>query len=239
MAPPEYSTDFVERMIWRRGRLHPIETLHPARTALIVVDMQRVFMDEGALLECPAARAIVPTINRLSAAVRATGGSVIFLAMTLGPDEADGWDNLLTRQMAPERGQIMRESVTPGARGHELWPDIKVADGDRIVHKNRFGGFSGTKGRLATMLRDAGCDTVLITGTITNVCCETTAREAAAEDFKTIMISDANGGRSPEQDLATYSVFLDVFGDVRTAGEIIAMLEEGARKAQAGSRRIA
>ena len=104
-----------------------------------------------------------------------------------------------------------------------------LRDADPVVHKNRFGGFIGSQGRLQRVLCELGVDTVLIVGTVTNVCCETTAREAAAYDFRTIMISDANGGRSAEEDAWTYAVCLASYGDVMTADEAMERLVPPAR----------
>ncbi len=94
-----------------------------------------------------------------------------------------------------------------------------------MVSKNRFGAFMGSQGRLETLLRDAGVDTVLITGTVTNMCCETTAREAAMLSFKTIMVSDGNAGRTDEEHNATLTAFLQGLGDVHTTDDVVAMFE--------------
>ena len=77
----------VERVVERRGREHVYEDLDPARTALIVVDMQNAFMlPEVAHALCPMAEQIVPNINRLARAVRATGGTVVWIKTTFTPD---------------------------------------------------------------------------------------------------------------------------------------------------------
>ena len=68
-------------------------------------------------------------------------------------------------------------------------------------------------------------DTLLVTGTLTNVCCESTARDAMMRDFKTVMISDANAARSLADHLAGLRTFVQVFGDVRSTKEVVALLE--------------
>lgn len=223
-----YGDDLVERIIWRRGRLHTFETLEAASTALVVVDMQNAFMAPGAPLEIPMARDIVPAINRLADAVRRAGGHVIFLQMTQGPDKRDYWTILNEYVLSPDKGAELARALSKGAEGHALWPDLDVKPGDDIVLKNRFSGFCGTGGALAGLLRDKECDTVLIAGTVTNVCCESTAREAAMHDFKTVMVSNANASRSIEDDHRAYAAFIDAFGDVRTSDEVIALLEASA-----------
>jgi ureidoacrylate peracid hydrolase len=225
MSDIEYSDELVERVIWRRGRLHPFETIEAAKTALIVVDLQNAFMAHGAPLEIPAARDIIPQVNQLARAVRRTGGKVIFLRMIQGPDKGHYWKILNEYVLSPDKGERASKALFEDAEGSALWPDLEVEDSDLIVTKNRFSGFCGTDGRLAALLREHSLDTVLITGTVTNVCCESTAREAAMHDFKTIMISDGNASRSEQDDHRAYAAFIDAFGDVRTSVDVIEMLQ--------------
>ena len=227
MDANRYPRDVVDRVLARRGRLHAFESLESARTALLVVDMQTGFLREGSPGEMPSAREIVPGINRLADATRAAGGQVVWIISTYGPNESDRWPVLFDHIMSPERAAAFRGILTEGVEDHAVWPLLRQADGDAVVAKNRFSGFVGSAGRLESLLRERGIDTVLIVGTVTNVCCESTAREAAMLDFKTIMVSDANAGRSEAEDIETYSVFLAAFGDVMTADEVIALLEAG------------
>ena len=213
----------IDRVMRRRGRLHAYEKLDAARTALLVVDLQVHFMRAGSPSEMPSARAVVPAVNRLAAVLRGLGGHVVWVVSTYGPDADREWANL-RRVLGEEAAALFRGGLSEGADGHALWPDLDRRDGDPLVHKNRFGAFIGSQGRLERLLHDLGVDTVLVVGTVTNVCCESTAREAAAFDFKTIMVSDANGGRSAEEDVWTYAVCLATYGDVMTADEVLERL---------------
>ena len=223
MEPPQIPQRVIDRVLRRRGRLHVYESLDAASTALLVVDLQVHFMREGSPSEMPSARAIVPTVNRLAGTLRARGGHVVWVVSTYGPDEARNWANL-DIVLGEEAAAVFRGGLSEGAAGHAIWPDLDVRETDPLVHKNRFGGFIGSQGQLEQVLRDRGVDTVLVVGTVTNVCCETTAREAAAYDFKTVMISDANAGRSAEEDAWTYAVCFATYGDVLTADEVIQRL---------------
>ena len=223
MEPPQIPQRVIDRVLRRRGRLHVYESLDAASTALLVVDLQVHFMREGSPSEMPSARAIVPTVNRLAGTLRARGGHVVWVVSTYGPDEERNWANLDV-VLGEEAAAVFRGGLSEGAAGHAIWPDLDVRESDPLVHKNRFGGFIGSQGRLAQVLRDRGVDTVLVVGTVTNVCCETTAREAAAYDFRTVMISDANAGRSAEEDAWTYAVCFATYGDVLTADEAIERL---------------
>jgi len=82
----------VDRVVARRGREHVHDVLDPARTALVVVDMQNAFMLPGvAHALCPMAEKIVPNINRLAQAVRVTGGTVIWIKTTFKDDALKNW----------------------------------------------------------------------------------------------------------------------------------------------------
>jgi ureidoacrylate peracid hydrolase len=222
---PQKTIDFIMR---RRGKLHIYEQLDPARTALIVVDMQIAFVAEGAAIETPAARDIVPNINRLAAACRKAGATVAWVISTYGPKPEDYWPTFFDHVMSPESAARFRGALIEGEASHGLYPPLDYADGEAVISKNRFGAFVGSGGKLEKFLRDGGIDTLIIVGTVTNMCCETTAREAAMLSFKTIMVSDANAGRSDEEHNASLSAFLMGMGDVHTTDDIIAMLESPA-----------
>ncbi len=225
MSAPDYPQQAIDFIMRRRGRLHVFEQIVPASTALVVVDMQNAFVAEGAAIETPAARAIVANINRLAAAARAAGGTVVWIVSTYGPRPEDYWTTLFDHVMSPQSAERFRGALTEGRESHGLYAELDVAAGDPVVSKNRFGAFLGSGGRLERLLRDKGIDTLLIAGTVTNMCCETTAREAAMLSFKTIMVADANAGRSDAEHLATLSTFLQGMGDVYLTDDLLSMLK--------------
>ena len=81
----------VERALARRGRLHPFDDLDPARTALVVVDLQNGFMAPGQPAEVAQAREIVPNVNRLARATRGAGGTVVWIQNTITPETEKSW----------------------------------------------------------------------------------------------------------------------------------------------------
>ncbi len=220
-------TDVAERILARRGRLTVFDSLVPAQTALLVVDLQVAFMDPEIPGSVAMAREIVPAVNRLAGALRDAGGQVVWIVSTYGPDPDDRWPNLFDHLFGPARAKSFRDSLTLGAASHRIWPALERRATDWELSKNRFGGFLGSQGRLERQLREAGIDTVLIAGTVTNVCCDCTAREAAALDFKTIFVADANAGRTDREHNAALANFLDTMGDVRNVDEVIGMLSAG------------
>jgi ureidoacrylate peracid hydrolase len=217
--------EIVERVIARRGTAHCFADLDPTRTALVVIDMQLAFMDEAVgHAVVPAARDIVPTINRLAAALRATGGAVFWVKNTHDEHCLTQWS--VMHAMATPAARAKRiAAMTADGRGHALWPTLEVRPGDEIVLKYRFSAFLPGASDLPERLRAQGFDTVLITGTVTNVCCESSARDAMMMNFRTVMLSDANAASSQTEHEASLTAFYNAFGDVMDTEMIIACLQ--------------
>lgn len=190
--------------------------------------MQRAFLDPGMPGEVPAARAIIPYINRLAQTVRRTGGGVAWSQGTFGDDGDDGWEAFFGDVLGPEVARAVRKNLSPGSAGWSLGAGLDVKPADFVFPKRRFSAFVRGASDLEPWLRDHEFDTLLIAGTLTNVCCESTARDAVQLGFRTVMIADANATRDESGHRATLDIFLQSFGDVRTTDEAIALLEEGA-----------
>lgn len=219
----------VERVVERRGREHVYEDLDPARTALIVVDMQNAFMlPEVAHALCPMAEQIVPNINRLARAVRATGGTVVWIKTTFTPDVLASWSTYF-EMVTPELHQRRIAALTAGGKGHELWASLEVRPEDLTIEKTRFSAFIQGSSDLAAVLRGRGLDTILVTGTVTNVCCESTARDAMMLNFRTIMVTDGNAAVTDEDHNASLAAFYLTFGDIMSTDMLIGCLERNAR----------
>ena len=164
--------DVVARVLQRRGTLHCFATLDPARTALVVIDLQRAFMDDSVgHAVIPAARDIVPDVNRLAAAVRGSGGGVFWVKNTHDERCLDEW-SVAQAMATPAMRQRRIEAMSADTPGHALWPTLDVRDEDPVVLKYRYSAFLPGASELPVLLRVRGFDTVLITGTVTNVCCE-------------------------------------------------------------------
>jgi ureidoacrylate peracid hydrolase len=225
MHPFRLPQHIVDRVVERRGRVNVIDRLDPERTALIVIDMQNAFCAQGAAVEVPAARQIVPNINRLAEAARAVGSTVVWVQMTI-PDRAT-WPVFFDGVVAPDRAERIVEELRPGSGGHALWPELQTAAGDLYVAKNRFSAFLPSASELTGILTAKGIDTAVIAGTLTNVCCESSARDAVMLNFRTMLVSDANAARSDEEHMATLVTFIQSFGDVRTTDEVVGLYRRG------------
>ena len=223
------SQSVIDRVVARRGREHVFDNVEPAKTALIVVDMQNAFMLPGVAHSlCPMAEKIVPNINRLAEAVRATGGTVVWIKTTFTPEVLQSWSTYY-EMATPQQGRKRIEALTADSKGHELWATLDVRSGDLTVEKNRFSAFIQGSSELATILCARGLDTLLITGTVTNVCCESTARDAMMLNFKTIMITDGNAANTDEDHNAALSNFYLTFGDIMSTDFAIDCLRRNAR----------
>ena len=216
--------DIVARVIERRGGEHCFADLDPNRTALVVIDLQHAFMNDAVgFAAVPAARDIVPAVNRLAAAVRETGGGVFWIKMTHDERCFSEW-SVAYELPTPEYRAKRIAALSEGTLGHELWPALDVRAEDEIVKKYRYSAFMPGTSDLPDRLRARGFDTVLITGTVTNVCCESSARDANMTNFRTIMVSDGNAALTREEHDASLTAFYNTFGDVMDTDTIIASL---------------
>ena len=166
MHPFELSRDLIETVTARQGRAHHVETLDPARTALVVVDMQNYFMAPGQQMETPVARSIVPNDNRLAHALRSAGGRVVWIENTWPRDAREAWPSYRERHL-PERWTNRQRSLTRGDTGFEPWPELEPDPADARVVKNRFSAFIQGSSDLEAKLRGWGIDTLLIAGPAT------------------------------------------------------------------------
>lgn len=233
MTPPAIRPDVAERALQRRGQFHLVTQLAAAKTALIVVDMQNYFMEPGAAVEVPNARAIVPAINRLADAARTAGSPVVWIQMTHDESHLDSWSVFYERLNSPDRSQGNLDAMRAGSHMHALWPEMQTDPRDLWVPKSRFSAFLPESSDLAKILRERGVENVIITGTLTNVCCMTSALDAMMMNFRTIMVSDANAARIEDHHFATLNNIFESFGDVRTTDEVIGLLQGDSAHARA------
>lgn len=224
MHPVRLPEDIVDRLFRRRGKLHLFDALEPQRSALVVIDMQHSFVAAGAPSAVDTAREIVPNINRLAAGLRRGGGTVAWVQATYTRSGPGYWPLFFDHMVSRELSTQILEALTEGSPGHALWHELDVHANDLRVRKNRYSAFFPGACPLPQLLRERGVDTVLITGTMTNVCCEASARDAMMDGFKTVVVSDANAARSDAEHTASLASILQFFGDVRTTSEVLALL---------------
>ena len=226
MAKFEIPQEIQERLIARRGRLHAYDLIEGASTALLVVDMQNFFMKDGELMCAPAARDIVPNVNRLAGAVREAGGLVVWILVEATEESRESWHNF-HELFHPEAAKRRFASLGRHGEGFKLWPELKTGPSDKTVVKRRYSAFIQGSSDIEEVLRDSRIETVLVAGVATNVCCDSTARDCMMRGFRTIMVSDANASFTDAEHVAALRTFITYFGDVQTTDEVIVRI--GAR----------
>lgn len=218
---------FLERAKSKRnGKVHAYETLTPAKTALVVVDMQDYFVKEGMPSYTKAAAGIVPNINRLAAALRDSGGLVVWI-QTEALADPDDWANR-AEATSRESWEARRKLLARDGEGFGLYETCDVQAGDEIVTKIRFSGFIPHPSELDTLLRARGIDTILITGVATSSCCESTARDGSMWGYRTIMVTDGNADQTEALTAHTLGKFLIAFGDSQSTDQVLEKLGAGA-----------
>lgn len=211
----------VERVAERRGGVRrTFGQFDPARTAHVVVDMQNGFVEEGAPVEVPEARTIVGNINRISRAIREAGGTNVFLRYTTS--DLDGAWSVFGRRMGAEMTGRHKAAFMPGAHYHQFCAGLDVSPEDLVIDKARFSAFTADASTLHADLQARGIDTMLITGTLTNCCCETTARDAMQLNYNVGIVTDANAALSDAEHEATLFTLGFIFADLFTTDEVVA-----------------
>jgi ureidoacrylate peracid hydrolase len=116
-------------------------------------------------------------------------------------------------------------ALSPGNIGYELYAGLDMKPGDMVIEKNRFSAFIQGASNLHAEMEQRGIDTLLVTGTATNICCESTARDAHMLNYKVIMLSDGNATRTDAEQNATLSNLVGMFADVMSTDEVVARLQ--------------
>ena len=191
------------------------DEIDPARTALVVVDL-----DLGSCAREPElAEAAIVNVNALARRLRSAGGVVAF-ATSRVVSQAH-----LARFLGDESASAYYDETQPGGIGTVLASSLEITDDD--LHAVKLGASAFFPGRcdLHDQLEAAAVDALFIAGLVTNVCCESSARDACELGYRVTMISDACVGHSFGLHEASLSTFFRVFGDVRTTDDAIALIE--------------
>lgn len=216
--------EVLERAIENRGGQWAFESIDPTKTCHIVIDLQFGFMEKGALLEVPVARDIVPNVNAISRALRASGGMVAYTRWTYIADEPKAWPNWYQVGLSRKFSQSLREAFVPGSHDHALWPELDFDPEDVVVDKTRFSAFTPGTCDLKDILEHRGIDTLIISGTLTNSCCESTARDACQLNYKTLFVSDATATLTDAEHNGTLNNLAPVYADIMSTEKVLSVL---------------
>jgi ureidoacrylate peracid hydrolase len=216
--------EVLKRTIANRGGQWAFETIDPRKACHIVIDLQNGFMEEGALLEVPMARKTVPNVNAISRELRAAGGIVAYTRWTYRADEPNAWANWYQLGMSERFSKALRETFVPGSHDHELWPELNVLSDDVVVDKTRFSAFTPGTCDLKRLLDERSIDTVIISGTLTNSCCESTARDACQLNYKTIFVADATATFTDSEHNGTLNNLSPTYADIMKTEKVLSVI---------------
>ncbi len=167
----------------------------------------------------PYARGIVGNLNRLADGLRAAGGTTVWVLPSsneLAPSRIEFF--------GPDVAERYRRSGGEGELRSRLWSELAMQSGDLLLEKTAPSAFFPGSCALHEELTQLEIDTVLISGTVANVCCESTARDASTLGYRTVMVADANAALTDADLNATLHTFYRSFGDVRSTDELLALI---------------
>ena len=212
--------EHIDKVTVRDGVPHSVTKLTAATTALVAVDMQNFYMKEGASSYCADAQAIVPNVNRLADAVRRFGSPVLWLRNVTNKEAFKSWSHHYQR-MTSARIDIRKRELAKDGEGFKFWHEMDVRDTDRKIEKTRYSALIPGASNLEKLLGENGVDTLIICGVATNVCVESTARDAMMMNYRTVIIEDACAAGSKAAHEASLNSLYVNFGDVQTTDRII------------------
>ncbi len=180
----------------------------------MVIDMQRFFVEPGSPLSLEHGNVIIPTVKKLIEGFRKAGLPIIYTKHVHHPDGSDAgnlgwwWDGM----------------IIEGSPESEINSELTPLPEEKVIFKHRYSSFLGTD--LDTVLRGKGIKDIVISGVMTNLCCETTAREAFMRDYRVTFLADATGAASEEMHIATLRNLAFGFARVALADDVLKEITE-------------
>jgi len=191
--------------------------LNPRKTALLVIDMQNDFLLPRALLWTQGGVAVLSNIARLVRACRKRRVPVIYTAHVHQDPKVDGG---MTAFWWPDLMQ--KRALVSGKKGAAVIKSLAAKPGEPIILKHRYSAFYNTE--LEVVLRGLGVEDLIITGVMTNICCESTARDAFVRDFRVFFLADATGSGTEELHVGALRNLAYAFAYVTTTQEVLKRL---------------
>jgi ureidoacrylate peracid hydrolase len=187
--------------------------LNPERAALLVIDMQRFFLDPASPTFTCGGVAIMGNVKRLIEAFRAAGRPVIYSCHVHNPNLSD----------AGIMGWWWEGMCLEGSEEAKVHPEIAPLPNEKIIYKHRYSAFYNTD--LETVLRVLKVEDLVVTGIMTNMCCESTARDAYYRDYRVFFPADATGSITEEMHMASLLNLAFGFVQVTTTEELASSIK--------------
>jgi len=189
-------------------------TLRKKKACLLVIDMQNEFLSGSGADFFHNALDIVPAVKRVMAACREAGIPVVYTGHRHEDPAVDGG---MTAEWWPEIKS--GRCLVKGRKGAEIYAPLAPRKGERVIWKHRYSAFYNTD--LETVLHGMGVTDLIVTGILTNVCCETTVRDAFMRDFRVFFLADATASSEPEFHVATLKNLAYAFAYVLTVDTLL------------------
>jgi ureidoacrylate peracid hydrolase len=218
----------------RQERIEEVHRLQPGRTALLVIDMQRGFLEPGAALEVPPGREILGNLQRLVAACRVQGVPVVFTQFVyscavpclrgdpFGPEHLPARPGERTGLGLPSSNCLIGRAAGQGPNSAEIVAELEPRPDELVVLGHSYDKFLGTPLDLALRSRDIRF--LLITGILTDVCVNCTLLSAANRDYRVTAVTDAVATLWPELQEVCFTIWRRKFARLRNTGEVLAEL---------------
>ena len=219
MEQPYVTADSLEKKAqeWLR-EIEPFNQhrmqLNKEKSALLVIDMQKFFLDSASPTFTCGGLAILPTLQRLVQAFREANRPVIYTCHVHHPDRIDAgimewwWDGMCVE----------------GSAESKVHDDIASLTNEKMIFKHRYSAFYNTD--LETVLRCLKVEDLVISGVMTNLCCESTARDAYYRDYRVFFLADGTGSINEEMHLASLLNLAFGFAFVTTADGVLKDLQK-------------
>jgi ureidoacrylate peracid hydrolase len=222
----------------KQQRIDSLHRLERERTALLVIDMQRGFLEPGAALEVPPGRDIIPNLQRLIQACRRNGVPVVFTAFVyssavpclrgdpFGPEHLPARPGEPTGLGLPSSNCLIAPVAEQGPNSADIVPELAPRPDELVVRGHTYDKFLGTPLDLALRSRDLRC--LVVTGILTDVCVNCTLLSAANRDYRVTAVTDGVATLWPELQEACFTIWRRKFARLRTTEDVLAELREGA-----------
>lgn len=188
--------------------------MNEQKVAVLVIDMQRDFVDEEAPIKCEGAREIIPEINRLLEYARRKGIPIIY---TKEVHRADGIDFGIELEKEPKH-------CIEGTGGEEIVEELAPKKGDYIVVKRRYSAFLDTD--LEILLRGLKVKTLVVTGVATNICVRATVEDAKQKDYHVLVPRECVAATDRDANESNLRDINNFYGEVLPLNELIKILDE-------------
>jgi len=222
-----HKIDLPDWAVARGRNMNDFPTIDPARTALIAIDMQNAFMELDEVFGNQNTLDIIAPVNLAVRTLRDAGAKIVWTRQTVSHEVGLAMPAWQYDMSIPTVRRAV-ETMIAGTKSHAIHGRMDVRDSDIIVDKYRYSAFMCPAGGLKSVLDTLDVDTLVIAGTLTNCCCESTARDGNMMGYKIVFLSDATSTNTDAEHNAALLNIRLLFGDVRSAGDLAAMIAPAA-----------